>query len=334
MPSRLASSTRNCLDAPASPAATQTSHGFSIAPTTPTAEISSGSPRIAHSAKNGWTGDACLACETGLYSYHAIAPYREFLETLCDAQRPSGQVPVIVPTGGWGYNNRLGPAWDMALFEIPYRMALHSRNAVCLTDFIGPMTRLLEYETSLCTDHIFPFGLGDWCAPANQESRADRRLVSTLYCAEMMRILAFTLKLAHDTQQAESWRKRRNATLNAIRTSFVTDGILGNGTPTEIALALGFGLFKETETWKWAECLAKTGHAAPTRQHQASNSRTSNLKKLHLFAGGSAAPSGETPASPSEKACSQFLSSLGMLKWRPLLLCVVQAAGQYSGLLC
>ena len=51
MPSRLASSTRNCLDAPASPAATQTSHGFSIAPTTPTAEISSGSPRIAHSAK-------------------------------------------------------------------------------------------------------------------------------------------------------------------------------------------------------------------------------------------------------------------------------------------
>lgn len=216
--------------------------------------------------KNGWTGDACLACETGLYSYHAIAPYREFLETLCDAQRPSGQVPVIVPTGGWGYNNRLGPAWDMALFELPYRMALHSRNAACLTDFIGPMTRLLEYETSLCTDHIFPFGLGDWCAPANQESRADRRLVSTLYCAEMMRILAFALELAHDTQQAESWRKRRNATLGAIRTKFVTDGILGNGTPTEIALALGFGLFKETEARKWAECLAEkvrgNGHRA------------------------------------------------------------------------
>ena len=72
----------------------------------------------------------------------------------------------------------------------------------------------------------------------------------------MMRILAFALDLAHDTQQAKSWRKRRNATLNAIRTSFVTDGILGNGTPTEIALALGFGLFKETEARKWAECLA------------------------------------------------------------------------------
>lgn len=75
-----------------------------------------------HREKNGWTGDAQIACEAGLWNYNSVRAYKHFIQMLVDAQRPSGQLPGIVPTGGWGYNWGSGPAWDSALFEIPFRV--------------------------------------------------------------------------------------------------------------------------------------------------------------------------------------------------------------------
>jgi alpha-L-rhamnosidase len=37
-----------------------------------------------------------------------------------DIQRKSGQLPAIVPTGGWGYNWSRGPVWGSAIMLIPW----------------------------------------------------------------------------------------------------------------------------------------------------------------------------------------------------------------------
>ena len=73
-----------------------------------------------HREKNGWTGDAHLAAETGLYNFHSAPAYAKWLNDLKDEQRPSGELPGIVPTSGWGYQWGNGPAWDSAYVLIPW----------------------------------------------------------------------------------------------------------------------------------------------------------------------------------------------------------------------
>jgi alpha-L-rhamnosidase len=73
-----------------------------------------------HREKNGWTGDAHLAAETGLYNFDAASAYTKWLNDLKDEQRPTGELPGIVPTAGWGYQGGNGPAWDSAYVLIPW----------------------------------------------------------------------------------------------------------------------------------------------------------------------------------------------------------------------
>jgi len=53
--------------------------------------------------KNGWTGDAQIAVETGLYNFDAITVYEKWLADLRDEQQPNGILPsmngVTVRTG-------------------------------------------------------------------------------------------------------------------------------------------------------------------------------------------------------------------------------------------
>ena len=48
-----------------------------------------------HREKNGWTGDAQLAMETGLWNYDAKGSYVHFLRMAIDSQRLNGAVPMI-----------------------------------------------------------------------------------------------------------------------------------------------------------------------------------------------------------------------------------------------
>ena len=45
-----------------------------------------------HREKNGWTGDAHLAAETGLYNFDAASAYTKWLNDLKDEQRPTGEL--------------------------------------------------------------------------------------------------------------------------------------------------------------------------------------------------------------------------------------------------
>ena len=54
--------------------------------------------------KLGWTGDANIASETGLYNFNAITIYEKWLADHRDEQQPNGVVPGIIPTSGWGYH--------------------------------------------------------------------------------------------------------------------------------------------------------------------------------------------------------------------------------------
>jgi len=81
-----------------------------------------------HREKNGWTGDVHIAAETGLFMFAGSSAYRHWLRSLADSQRSEGKVACIIPSGGWGYDWGSGPAWDSALFLIPWYILLIQRS--------------------------------------------------------------------------------------------------------------------------------------------------------------------------------------------------------------
>jgi len=107
--------------------------------------------------KNGWTGDAHIAIEVGLYNFDGITVYEKWLADHRDEQQPNGVLPAIIPSSGWGYQWANGPDWTSTIAIIPWNIYL----------FYGD-TRLLE----LCYDNIkryvdyideqYPTGRPDW----------------------------------------------------------------------------------------------------------------------------------------------------------------------------
>ena len=142
-----------------------------------------------HREKNGWTGDAHLACETGLWLYHGEKNYDHFLQILCDGQRPTGQLSGIAPNAGWGYNWGSGPVWDFALFELPYRIWQFTGSCETAKKYYPNMKKYLEYILQMRNeDGLFDIGLGDWCHYDHKRIVAVS-LTSTAFVYGMLNIL-------------------------------------------------------------------------------------------------------------------------------------------------
>lgn len=154
-----------------------------------------------HREKNGWTGDAQLACQTGLWSFDAAENYLHYVRILADAQRPSGQLPGIAPCAGWGFNWGNGPVWDAALFEIPYQVWQYTGNIKAITEFYPNMKSYIEYCLNSSSNYIVDFGLGDWCHH-DLKRIVDIKLTSTAYFYYILKIAEEVSRYANPSDTA------------------------------------------------------------------------------------------------------------------------------------
>lgn len=116
-----------------------------------------------HREKNGWTGDAAASAEHIMLTLGAERSYREWLNNIRPAMHEEGMLPGIVPTGHWGYDWGNGPAWDRALFEIPYRIYQYRGDTDIIRENAHAMLRYLEYISRKRDEKgIVAVGLGDW----------------------------------------------------------------------------------------------------------------------------------------------------------------------------
>lgn len=142
-----------------------------------------------HREKNGWTSEAQLGLDLGLYSYDCGTAYIEYLETLTDAMRISGQLPGMVPTSGWGYNWGNGPAYDSALINIAWQLYLFNADRNVLRKFFPFMVKTVDYYYHQMSENDLVFyGLGDWLAPNTKACPSE--LVSSAFYYQMTNRLA------------------------------------------------------------------------------------------------------------------------------------------------
>ncbi|MEP7320195.1 MAG: family 78 glycoside hydrolase catalytic domain, partial [Panacibacter sp.] len=107
-----------------------------------------------HREKNGWTGDAQIAIETGLYNFDGITVYEKWLADHRDEQQPNGVLPAIIPTGGWGYEWANGPDWTSTIAIIPWNIYMFYGDSKLLAD---SYTSIEKYVNHI--DELYPTGL-------------------------------------------------------------------------------------------------------------------------------------------------------------------------------
>ena len=211
-----------------------------------------------HREKNGWTGDAHLATETGLFNYDAATSYELWLDTIVDTQRPNGQLPGIVPCAGWGYNWGSGPAWDCALLLIPWYIYLYTGRTNSIFKHYPAMKRYVEHCRSMANDHILSFGLGDW-AHFDRSRIVEVSLTSTAYYFTLTRLLGKFAQLTKREDDVSLCEQLALQIKHAFTERFAnSDGTYAKGEQTAMGAALFHGLVNVSERQKVIDQLVQS----------------------------------------------------------------------------
>lgn len=205
--------------------------------------------------KNGWTGDAHIAVETGLYNFDGITVYEKWLADHRDEQQPNGVLPAIIPTSGWGYHWANGPDWTSTIAIIPWNIYLFYGDSKLLSDCYDNIKRYVDRITEISPSGLTSWGLGDW-VPV--KSKAPVELTSSIYYFVDAAILSKAALLFGKEEDHLKYSSLAEKIRNAINGKYLSyeNGIYGSGFQTELSMPLFWGIVPEEIRVKVASNLA------------------------------------------------------------------------------
>lgn len=209
--------------------------------------------------KNGWTGDAHIAIETGLYNFDGITIYEKWMADHRDEQQANGVLPSIVPTGGWGYEWGNGPDWTSTIAIIPWNIYLFYGDTSLLSQCYENIKRYVDHITDISEGSLTTWGLGDW-VPVSTKPPVE--FTSSVYYFVDATILSKAAKLLGKNADHEKYASLASQIKNAFNAKYldVAKGIYGKGLQTELSMPLYWRLVPDTLIKKVAANLAARVH--------------------------------------------------------------------------
>jgi alpha-L-rhamnosidase len=206
--------------------------------------------------KNGWTGDAHIAIELGLYNFDGITVYEKWLADHRDEQQPNGVLPAIIPTSGWGYHWANGPDWTSTIAIIPWNIYLFYGDSRLLELCYDNIKRYVDYIDEKYPSGLTDWGLGDW-VPV--KSKAPKEFTSSAYYYVDAVILSKTSQLLGKQDDYEKYSALAEKIKNAVNEKYLNreTGMYGSGLQTELSVALHWNLVPEDMREQVAANLAK-----------------------------------------------------------------------------
>lgn len=207
--------------------------------------------------KNGWTGDAHIASETGLYNFDGITVYEKWIRDHLDEQAPNGVLPAIIPTSGWGYHWANGPDWTSTIAIIPWNIYLFYGDSRLLRLSYENIKRYVDHITDTSPSGLTDWGLGDWIPI---KSVASRELTSSTYYYADALILSKAAKIFGLQRDHEKYLKLAGKIKNEINSKYLNSetGIYGKGLQTELCVPLYWGIVPDDLRSKVAGNLANS----------------------------------------------------------------------------
>ena len=217
--------------------------------------------------KNGWTADASLSAEQTLLNLYPEKCYKEWMRNIYKSMNDMGQLPGIVPTGGWGYHWGNGPAWDNVIINLPYYTYIYRGDKEILEELSTPLMRYLNYLFSRLDEKgLMEIGLGDWCPPGVKENEFETPLVVT--DTILTYDIAIKAAFVYDVLGQEPQRQFALSLAEKVKTSFRENlldkqsGAVKGNTQTGQAMAIFYGMLTEEEKPKAFNLLLKYIEAA------------------------------------------------------------------------
>ena len=198
--------------------------------------------------KNGWTADAHIAVESGLYNYDAFTVYEKWMADHRDEQQPNGLLPDIIPTCGWGYWNPAangnGLDWTSTIALIPWELYLFYGDSKPLRDCYDAIKRYVDYALTLTKDGLTSWGRGDW-VPVT--TRSNKTLICSCFLYKDLDILCHAARLFGHEADAEKYGAIAEQVRRAVNAKFLNagTGVYAGGMQTDQSLSLAFGLVPE-----------------------------------------------------------------------------------------
>ena len=191
--------------------------------------------------KNGWTGDAHIAVETGLYNYDAITIYEKWMDDHRDEQQPNGVLPSIIPTWGWGYDWGNGPDWTSTIAIIPWEVYQFYGDSTALLENYDNIKKYVDHITEISPSGLTDWGLGDW-VPV--KDKTPKELTSSIYYYVDANILAKTAKLFNNDADYTKYMALSTKIKKAINEKYLDTktGMYGSGYQTELSAPLYWGI--------------------------------------------------------------------------------------------
>jgi alpha-L-rhamnosidase len=196
--------------------------------------------------KNGWTGDAQVGVPVMVYALGMQRFLTKWLGDLADSQNAAGQVPVIVPSGGWGYQQLApSPEWTTVYPFVLREMYRVYGDEQVVAEHWPVLTRYLDWEIARLRDGLAITALGDWVSPGYEIPPEDTRLTATAYlCRGLLNTAELGDLLGQDTAR---YRQVAASCRDALNATFLRDGAYRTDKDpdyrqTSNAIPLAFGL--------------------------------------------------------------------------------------------
>ena len=195
--------------------------------------------------KNGWTNDAHISIETGLYNFDDITIFEKWLADHQYEQQPNGVLPAIVPSSdGYGYNWGNGVDITSSIAIIPWNIYLFYGDSRLLESCYGNIKRYVDHINEISPSGLTNWGLGDW-TPVR--SVTPEEFTSSVYFYVDAVILTKTAKLFRKQVDYEKYSILAKKIKNAINDKYLNkaNGSYGNGLQTELSMALEWEIVPE-----------------------------------------------------------------------------------------
>lgn len=200
--------------------------------------------------KFGWANDAQSSCEQFLTNFKAEKLLTKWHRDIKDAMRESGELPGIIPTAGWGYHWGNGPVSDGILFEIPYRVFLHTGDSSLLTGSIDYFVKYLSYlEGRMDGDSLVDFGLDDWAAPGNIHV-VDVKFINAVLISSFYKTTHLAMSIAKHPD-AEKYLGKSEEMKALIKSKYIDkSGACSINEQCSVSMLIYYGIYDELEPLK------------------------------------------------------------------------------------
>ncbi|WKN40754.1 alpha-L-rhamnosidase [Tunicatimonas pelagia] len=199
-----------------------------------------------HREKIGWTGDAQLVAETGLFNYDMVRSYLKWLDDFVDEQQENGDLPGVIPSSGWGYEHGkdpelrslgYGPQWEGALVQITWDLYRFTGDPTILERYYPTIKKYLDHLIRNADNYTLNFGIDDH-KPVETKTEGD--ILASGYLVGFTQIfsqMANVLNQPEDEQYYQQYSEKAKKAFNKHYFNAKT-GSYGNSGQTSLALAL------------------------------------------------------------------------------------------------